>query len=163
MLADALISYVPDCTETVDRSRMPQSPLRLIKGCVEYIEKERIFELLPAMRGMYVLYRGPKGPARRGAKYEVVYVGVAAQGSMRARLKLHRRRKDSWTHFSVFEVWDNIRDEEIRELEGLFRHIYKRDNRANPLNVARGFKPMAKVRNPGLLGRVKRKDRDAGA
>jgi hypothetical protein len=142
---------------------MPQSPLRLIKGCVEYIEKERLFELLPAMRGMYVLYRGPKGPVRRGSTFEVVYVGMAAQGSIRARLKLHRRRKDLWTHFSVFEVWDNIRDEEIRELEGLFRHIYKRDTRANPLNLARGFKPMARVRDSGLLGRGKKKGRDTGA
>jgi hypothetical protein len=139
---------------------MLQSPLRLIKGCVEYIENERLFELLASARGMYVLYRGPKGPARRGRKGEVVYVGMAGQGSIRARLKLHRRRKDTWTHFSVFEVWDNIRDEEIRELEGLFRHIYKRDTRVNPLNLARGFKPMASVKNPALLGRVKKKGRD---
>jgi hypothetical protein len=47
----------------------------------------------------------------------------------------------------VFEVWDNVRDDEIRELEGLFRHIYKRDSGANRLNIARGFKALAKVRN----------------
>ena len=132
---------------------MPQSPLRLIKRCVEYVPKEQLFDLLPAMRGMYVLYRG-SGASRR-SRFEVVYVGMAAQGSIRGRLKLHRRRKgDSWTHFSVFEDWDNIRDEEIRELEGLFRHIYKRDMRANPLNVARGFRAMIKVHDASLLSRT---------
>lgn len=133
---------------------MPQSPLRLIRRCVEYIPKERLFELLPGMRGMYVLYRGTGSPRMRRSRFEVVYVGMAAQGSIRARLKLHRRKKaDDWTHFSVFEVWDNIRDDEIRELEGLFRHIYKRDERANALNVARGFKPMRAVTDQTLLGR----------
>jgi len=78
--------------------------------------------------------------------YDVVYVGMAAKGGMRARLKLHRRKKRGhWTHFSLFEVWDNIRDEEIRELEGLFRHIYKFDSQASPLNAARGFKAIRAI------------------
>jgi hypothetical protein len=50
-----------------------------------------------------------------------------------------------WTHFSVFEVWDNIRMEEIKELEGLFRHIYKEDTRANKLNRQRGYKRLGRV------------------
>jgi len=59
----------------------------------------------------------------------------------------HRRRKGSlWTHFSVFEVWDNIRDDEVKELEGLFRHIYRHDGRASKLNLQRGFKLLRKVR-----------------
>jgi hypothetical protein len=106
------------------------------------------------MRGMYVLYHKKKRSPLRRSRYEVVYVGMAAQGSIRARLKLHRRKKgEYWSHFSVFEVWDNICDEEIRELEGLFRHIYKRDARANALNVARGFKPMRSVTDKSLLAR----------
>jgi hypothetical protein len=32
------------------------------------------------------------------------------------------------------------------ELEGLFRHIYRRDAHANSLNVQRGFKKMRRVR-----------------
>jgi hypothetical protein len=41
---------------------------------------------------------------------------------MLRRLRSHKRRKAGlWSHFSVYEVWDNIRDDEIRELERLFR------------------------------------------
>jgi hypothetical protein len=40
----------------------------------------------------------------------------------------------------VFEVWDNVRPEEVAELESLFRNIYSRDSRANRLNVQKGSK-----------------------
>ena len=43
-------------------------------------------------------------------------------------------------------VWDNIRDEEIIELEGLFRHFYRKDSRANQLNVQKSFKKAMEVR-----------------
>lgn len=143
---------------------MAQSPLRLIQHCVEYLPQERLFELLPALRGMYVLYQRRRGRKGAPVRYEVVYVGMAAQGSIRARLKLHRRRKGGlWSHFSAFVVWDNIRDDEIRELEGLFRHIYKRDERANSLNVARGFKALRNVRGTAVLGRVVRRRRTSAA
>jgi hypothetical protein len=51
-----------------------------------------------------------------------------------------------WTHFSVFEVWPNVRDDEVGELEGLFRHLYKLDAAANKLNKQRGYKPIHKIR-----------------
>ena len=60
----------------------------------------------------------------------------------------HARRhtkRDLWSHFSAFEVWDNIRDEEITELEGLFRHIYRRDAHAMALNKQRGYKALKKI------------------
>jgi len=47
----------------------------------------------------------------------------------------------------VFEVWDNIRDDEIVELEGLFRHIYRDDSRANTLNVQRRFRPLDRLKD----------------
>lgn len=59
-----------------------------------------------------------------------------------------RRKKELWNHFSLFQVWDNIRDEEIAELEGLFRHIYRCDTKANTLNRQRGFKKLKKLRQP---------------
>ena len=65
-----------------------------------------------------------------------------------SRLNAHRRserKKDKWTHFSLFEVWDNITEAEVAELEGLFRHIYRRDTRANPLNAQKGFKKLKMV------------------
>jgi hypothetical protein len=97
-------------------------------------------------RGIYVLFKyRPKLK-----KYDVVYIGLAAgtkTASIRGRLRVHRRRKGKlWSHFSAFEVWDNIREEEVRELEGLFRHIYRKDTRANRLNRQRGFKKLSQVR-----------------
>jgi hypothetical protein len=61
-----------------------------------------------------------------------------------------KRKGKLWTHFSIFEVWDNIRDEEVTELEGLFRHIYRKDPAANALNIQRGFKKASRVRQDDL-------------
>jgi hypothetical protein len=84
-------------------------------------------------------YRGP--PVTLG---DIRAHGVRRlRRGVRGRLISHRRSKrkgDLWTHFSVFQVWDNIRDDEVAELEGLFRHIYRRDLHANRLNIQRGFK-----------------------
>jgi len=124
---------------------MSVSELRLIKRCAEFCEKEDIRHIPPRTRGIYVLFK--KLP--RLNKFDVVYIGMAGgeKAGIRGRLGSHRRRKgDMWTHFSAFEVWDNIREEEIRELEGLFRHIYRRDRQANRLNRQRGFKKLVKIR-----------------
>jgi hypothetical protein len=64
-------------------------------------------------------------------------------------LRRHKRSKkkgDLGSHFSVYEVWDNITEAEISELEGLFRHIYRHDAKADRINVHRTFKKLAKVR-----------------
>ena len=69
-----------------------------------------------------------------------------AAGGILGRLKRHRERKgDLFTHFSVYEVWDNISNEEVVELEGLFRHIYRTDPKANRLNVRRGFRKLNQI------------------
>ena len=47
---------------------------------------------------------------------------------------------------SVFAVHENISNGEIKELEGLFRHIYRFDTRANRLNVAKGHMTLVEVR-----------------
>ena len=130
---------------------MPQSPLRLIRKCAEYLPQERFVELPRGLRGIYVLYQRRSGDRKKAERYDVVYIGMAwagRRGGIRGRLRSHRRSKGRlWSHFSVFDVWDNIRDEEVAELEGLFRHIYRRDAQANRLNVARGFKTLRKLRN----------------
>lgn len=131
---------------------MPQSLLRLVRTCAEHIPENRVLELPKGLRGIYVLYKAQRGRSRKN-DFNVVYIGMAwaGRGGIRTRLRKHRHSKrGQWTHFSVFEVWDNIRDEEVRELEGLFRHIYKRDTRANVLNAARGFKPLRRVRNNAI-------------
>lgn len=78
---------------------------------------------------------------------DVVYVGMARGESSGAkgRLKKHNSTKADWTHFSVFEVWDNIYPQQIQELEGLFRHLYRRDSMANKLNRQRAYIPLLRL------------------
>ena len=124
---------------------MPQSPLRLIKHYAEYLPADRINEIPYGVRGIYVLYRH----RLRSKAYDVVYVGLAGVGKrsgMRGRLLKHRRTKRGlWSHFSAFVVWDNVSAAEVRELEGLFRHIYRHDTTANALNRQKSFKLMRQV------------------
>ncbi len=44
-------------------------------------------------------------------------------------------------------MWPNIRDEEVAELEGLFRHLYRDDSKANALNAARSYKALKSIRD----------------
>jgi hypothetical protein len=131
---------------------MPESLLRLVRRSKEFAPKEEIPEVPKRLRGIYVLYKQKRPNSRRNEKFDVLYVGMATAGRRRGiqgRLRSHaksRRKGDLWTHFSVYEVWDNIRDEEVAELEGLFRHIYRKDSVANSLNIQRGFKKVRGVR-----------------
>jgi hypothetical protein len=129
---------------------MPESPLRLIKRFAEFQPKERVKWVPRRRRGLYVLYQFSESDGKK--YFDVVYVGMAKQG-IRGRLEAHvksPKKAGLWTHFSAFEVWDNIRDEEIVELEGLFRHLYRKDSRANALNVQRTFKKATRVRQNNL-------------
>ena len=75
------------------------------------------------------------------ATYRVVYVGMS-DGHVHGRLNSHARSKnkrDAWDYFSVFEVWRNIPEGQIKDLEGLFRHIYRKDPKANAYNVIGGY------------------------
>lgn len=129
---------------------MAVSELRLIKRCAEFYEKKDIRKIPPYTRGVYALFKY----RTRLDKYDVVYIGMAAgtkTASIRGRLRVHRLKKGKlWTHFSAFEVWDNIREEEVKELEGLFRHIYRKDTKANRLNQQRAYKKLSKVRRASL-------------
>lgn len=125
---------------------MAVSELRLIKHCAEYLPQSEVERIPRLTRGIYVLYK--YRPTTKNC--DVVYVGMAAgskTASIRGRLKIHRRKKGKlWTHFSAFEVWDNIREEEIQELEGIFRHIYRKDSKANRLNKQRGYNKLRHLR-----------------
>ena len=121
-----------------------ESPLRLIKHAMEFVPESDIMRLPDRVRGIYVLYRYQ----RRTDSYNVVYVGMARgeKTGIAGRLLSHRRTKGKlWTHFSAFEVWDNVRMEEVEELEGLFRHLYRHDSRANALNKQRSYRPLVDV------------------
>lgn len=121
---------------------MRESALRLIKCQLEFQPKEQVEGFPSGRRGLYVLYSLSQSDGKE--HYDVVYVGMATRG-IRSRLRSHvksAKKSGVWTHFSAFEVWPNIRDEEIVELEGLFRHLYRKDSRANALNIQRNFKKM---------------------
>ena len=123
---------------------MAGSALRLIKQSAEFRSIDEVPDVPARRRGLYVLYKR----RRKGGKeyFDVVYVGMARTG-IRRRLTSHTKSKHrEWTHFSAFEVWDNVSDEEIVELEGLFRHLYRKDSKANGLNKQRKFHKIATVR-----------------
>lgn len=70
-----------------------------------------------------------------------------ASGRIKSRLIAHSRSaKKEWTHFPYYEVWDNVTDQETREIEGLFRQLYRFDSRANFYNMQQTHKPLRKVR-----------------
>src|SRR5271168_1421288 len=110
-----------------------QAPLRLIKRCRIYVPRGQ-WTIPPVTRGIYVLYQKK---SRRGKKetYEVFYIGVAgvsknATSGIGGRIKDHdKTKKEGWTHYSFFEVHDNVSGEDILELEGLFLRIFRHDPR----------------------------------
>ena len=122
-----------------------QSSLRLIKRWKRYQPRRDLKGVPPGTRGIYVLYRS------KGTEiYKVVYIGVAGLGKagrsgIRGRLKSHNRNKEDWTHYSFFEVHDNIFTEEIRELEALLLGIFRHDPRIKLLNMQTGSKKLSKL------------------
>jgi hypothetical protein len=124
---------------------MSISELRLIKSVIEYQSKEKIHLVPIKTRGIYALYQESAG----GKVYDLVYVGMARgkESGIRGRLSSHNKTKGGlWSHFSAYEVWDNIREDEIEELEGLFRHLFKYDSKANSLNKQKGYKKLVHIR-----------------
>lgn len=122
---------------------MPISPTRFIKRCAEWVPKSQSNLVPSGTRGVYALLHYH----RRSGKYDVVYIGMAASGGIRSRLRRHKKSQTKiWTNFSIFEVWDNISESEVVELEGLFREIYRKDGRANRFNKQKRCKKLQDVR-----------------
>ena len=129
---------------------MPSAACKFIKRIVEFQPKTESCRVPPNTRGIYALLK--KGDA---GQFDVVYVGLSAgvRAGMCSRLKAHKGKKGvEWTHFSSFEVHDNITRREIQELEGLFRHIYARDSQANRLNKQVHHRPFRKITHKNLEG-----------
>jgi len=124
---------------------MPVSELRLIKNCMEFVHQDDVKNVPPKTRGLYVLFKYRP----RLDKYDVVYIGMAGgekKTGISGRLRSHLKKKaNQWTHFSAFEVWDNIREDEVRELEGILRHIFRKDSHANKLGIQKSFKKLTRV------------------
>jgi len=94
-----------------------------------------------------VLYKN-----KRSDEYEVVYIGVAGLGKtggggVRGRLKSHNARIKDWSHFSLFEVHDNVTRDEIRELEALLLGIFRHDLRIELTNKQKGSTKLYQLRH----------------
>lgn len=121
-----------------------KSHLKIIKSALEYRHLDEVNIVPRNLRGIYALYQ------KQGRFYNLVYIGMSgkeANGRIKARLIKHKKSKSKkWSHFSYYEVWDNINDQEIRELEGLFRQLYRLDSRANTFNKQQTHRPLNRVR-----------------
>jgi hypothetical protein len=129
-----------------EEAEMPASELKLIKRCAEFRPRDDINLIPHNTRGIYVLLA-----KKSKSRHDVIYIGMAAgiKAGVRGRLRSHSKSETKgklWTHFSVFEAWDNITEAEVSELEGLFRHIYRKDSRANRINKQRSYRKLKKVR-----------------
>ncbi|SRR5712691_8731956 len=126
---------------------MPPSPTRLIERCAQWLPKESAKLVPRGTRGIYgLLHFRP-----RLGKYDVVYIGMGARSGIRSRLKSHLKSQTKvWSHFSIFKVWENISEDEVEELEGLFREIYRKDKRANRFNKQKKFQKIQMVREDDL-------------
>lgn len=121
-------------------------PLRLIERQLELISKDDVDALPKGMRGIYVLYCTRDSGNHKKPHRNVVYVGMSASG-IKGRLRAHRKQKGTlWDTCSVFAVWPNIREEEIRELEGILRHIFRLDPNAQQLNAQGRYQKLAKTK-----------------
>ncbi len=134
---------------------MPKpSPLRLIKRCLLFHPRDDAKSIPPMTRGLYVLYRRVEPPASGYKKQlDVFYIGIAGvrkdttQG-IGERLKHHaisKSKKGRWTHYSAFEVHDNITSAEIKELEGILLHIFRYDPRVELENDQVGSSKLKSV------------------
>jgi hypothetical protein len=124
---------------------MASNELRFIRHSAEFCPKTDIRKIPKGTRGIYALLCKVKGED----KFRVVYIGMARNG-VSGRLRAHNRstrKNELWTHFSVYSVWPNITDDEIVELEGILRHIFRKDPDANVIAIQRGFKRLKRTQD----------------
>jgi hypothetical protein len=128
---------------------MSTAEMRFIKRCAEWVPKDERINIPKNTRGIYVLFH------KSGVSFDVVYVGMARgeKTGMYQRIAHHaksKRKGSHWSHFSIFEVHDNISVDEVEELEGLFRHIYRKDQNANIFNRQKRHHKLFRIRENNL-------------
>jgi len=120
------------------------------KSFFEHVPVDEISSLPRKIRGLYALYEKDS----RGY-FNLRYVGMT-DGGAKGRLTRHSIAKSGkWSHCSVYEVWDNITQEQIQELEALFRHMLRLDATAAGLNIQKGSAIFRKLKKE-TLAREKR-------
>jgi hypothetical protein len=72
------------------------------------------------------------------------------EGRADRRLRSHGRKKTNWTHFSLFEVHDNITASESREREALLLQIFRHDDRVQLGNIQKGSRAFSMLRRHKL-------------
>jgi hypothetical protein len=122
------------------------SPLRMVRKCVQWIPKEHRNQTPHGTRGIYALHYGDHSEKN----FSVVYIGMAyGNRGIKSRLAAHwrsKRKGPQWSHFSYFEVWPNVTDADIRELEGLLHEIYRKDDKVHHLLRQKRCKKLRNVR-----------------
>lgn len=123
---------------------MPRSELRLLKRAAIHWPKSDVGRIPDNTRGLYFLYD------QQDDFMNVIYIGIARgiKTGIKRRIKTHSRStRMKWTHFSAYEVHDNISESEIKELEAFFLTAYAKDAHANKQNLQRGDKKLRGIRD----------------
>jgi len=104
--------------------------LNLIESCKEFTPRssDNINKIPWYTRGVYELLKEEDGP-KRTKLYRVVYIGMGTgHAGIRGRIHNHaiKWNRQKWSHFSYFEVWHNIPDIVIGEIESLFLYFFRK-------------------------------------
>jgi hypothetical protein len=126
--------------------------MHFIKRCAEWcpFTDEEVAKVPHNTRGVYILFQETGNDV-----YEVRYIGMAgsATAGVHGRLLSHLRSRTKsrlCTHFSVFEVHRKIDEDQVQELEGLLRHIFRKDPTANSLARQNAHGPLYDLRENDL-------------
>lgn len=122
-----------------------QAPLRMIKEWQQLRPRKELKNIRVKTRGVYVLYQ-----EQTPGELRLIYIGVAGLGEKgksgaKGRLERHAAGKMKWTHFSLFEVHDNVTSDEIREIEALLLVILRKDSRISLENKQTSTRRLNKV------------------
>ena len=123
---------------------MPIAKMKLFKRCAEFRPKGTQEDIPFNTRGIYILFK------KHGSSFDAIYIGMATglKSGIRGRIRIHARgsKANYWTHYSIYEVHDNITSHEIEELEGLLRNIYRKDSKANAFNKQKSFRNLQRIK-----------------
>lgn len=123
---------------------MKVSPCYLFCRSLELCSAAEIEFVPPATKGIFVLYRHIENDLM-----ELVYIGAGMgdQDGLKGQLQMHRNlQHHAWTHFSIFQVWENIPKKQMKELAGFFRHVYRNTGYAKSVMETHEYKPLTRIK-----------------